>query len=91
MSARQGIFDNQQLVREQVVHGLLQHKTERTHVGLDAVGVVVINELHLVRAADMEIQSLQLPVHKGRQDVPVSGLFGQQGLCRIHQSGTIVH
>ena len=91
MSARQGIFDNQQLVRKQVVHGLLQHKTERTHISLYAVGVVIINELHLVGTAYMEIQSLQLPVHKGRQDVPVYGLLGQQGLCRIHQSGTIVH
>ena len=33
------------------MHGLLQHKTERTHVGLDAVGVIVINTMFTIPSA----------------------------------------
>ena len=82
-TARQGVVDLEDLVREKRPGRALGQETKRTEVSPAAFGMVVADEFYRVGIEQLEIQGLDLVVHQGRQDrVFFPGLGVPDGLRR---------
>ena len=59
------MFDNQDLAREHVAHGMLQQEAQRADVCPPPIGVVIADEGDFMREDDIETQFLEFVVHQG--------------------------
>ena len=88
-SAWKGIIDGQHLVREHLMHHLLQHKAEGTDICSATVWMTIVDKPDIMRVYHLVIQRLELVVHQSRKDRMSKGFryflqgspHGDRNLC----------